>query len=248
MILDTRRLFVALLRVLRIDTVCDVGSMNGADALAFRGVLPRARVVAFEPNPRNLQHMSADKRLRERDVEVLPVAASNFDGECVFHLVRADYSHDNNRRGMSSLLLRRDARLHDAAITVTAARLDSALARDAAPRRLALWVDVEGAACEVLEGAAGLLDELQLLHVEVETAACIAATQKLYPELRRLLEQAGFVFLASDHPVHFEQFNAVFLRRRLPAAERWRVRWHCARIWLRTCAARVFHRLLRTWR
>jgi hypothetical protein len=34
--LNTRLLFLALLRDLDIDVICDVGSMNGSDALAFR--------------------------------------------------------------------------------------------------------------------------------------------------------------------------------------------------------------------
>ena len=39
LILDTRRLFCRLLRTLEIETVCDVGSMDGSDALRFRRVL-----------------------------------------------------------------------------------------------------------------------------------------------------------------------------------------------------------------
>jgi hypothetical protein len=36
---DTAKLFIRLSRALRIDVVCDVGSLNGADALAFRAAL-----------------------------------------------------------------------------------------------------------------------------------------------------------------------------------------------------------------
>jgi FkbM family methyltransferase len=250
-VVNTRRLFRALLPVLEIDTVCDVGSMNGADALDFRRVLPAAQVHAFEANPRNAQQMRDDARLRTQRIEVVPFAVTNFDGTGVFHLVKADYSTPNHRRGMSSLLERTDARLHDGNIETRTVRLDSYLARDPnARRRLALWVDVEGKACEAIEGASGLFDELLLLHVEVETTACIAAAQKLYPEVKRMLLAAGFAELATDQPPHYEQFNALFVRAALPFGQRLRVVWHVAgnalrwlivRFILRACPACAQH-------
>jgi hypothetical protein len=103
MILGTRHLFLRLLDTLSIDLVCDVGSMNGADALAFRRARPRARVVAFEPNPHNLEAMRADTRLPLACIELLPFAASDTDGVAPFHLVDADYRQSHHRRGMSSL-------------------------------------------------------------------------------------------------------------------------------------------------
>ena len=44
MIVNTQRLFTRLLRVLRISAVCDIGSMNGAEALRFHQAAPRARI------------------------------------------------------------------------------------------------------------------------------------------------------------------------------------------------------------
>jgi len=233
MILDTRRLFLALLRALEIDTVCDIGSMNGSDALAFRRALPRARVLACEANPHNARLMQGDAQLREQAIEVLPLAVTNFDGESAFHLVKADYASVSNRRGMSSLHPRSDARLHDGTIQARTARLDTLLGIHEAQRRIALWVDVEGAACEALEGAQGLFAEIQLVHVEVETAPCIASRQRLYPELEHRLSEAGFARLATDHPPHFDQFNALFVRRDLDPVTRSRMRWHVWRLWVR---------------
>src|SRR6185436_11031588 len=34
---------------------------------------------------------------------------------------------------------------------------------------VALWIDVEGHACEVLEGAGSLLEQVSVIHVEVES-------------------------------------------------------------------------------
>ena len=45
--LNTQLLFRALLRPLRIDTVCDVGSMDGMEARAFRALLPAADIYVL---------------------------------------------------------------------------------------------------------------------------------------------------------------------------------------------------------
>lgn len=243
MIVNTRRLFGALLRTLRIGAVCDVGSLDGTDALAFRALLPLAAIYALEPNPENLRRMRADAVLRERRVEVMGVAATNFDGEADFFVVDARAS-EHARRGMSSLYARPDAAAADrAAVRVRTARLDTLLAGECRPPlRVALWIDTEGKAYEVLEGAAGLAGQVQLLHVEVETTACIAAGQKLYPDVRALLERMGFEEIATDHIRTSTQFNAVFVRRDQPRPARLRVAIALVRArvrWLLVGAARA---------
>lgn len=213
MILGTRHLFLRLLDTLSIDTVCDVGSMNGGDALAFRRARPGARVLAFEPNPHNLECMRADARLQCAGIELLPFAASDADGPVPFHLVSADYTQPHHRRGMSSLYQRADARFRDATVTVEARRLDQCLGPAAGgSRRIALWMDVEGKAFEALAGARGLWPEVQLLHVEVETRPCIAPGQRLHAQVRRLLEDGRFTELARDRPLSHEQLNVLYVR------------------------------------
>jgi FkbM family methyltransferase len=221
MVLNTRRMFAALLPALEIDTVCDVGSMNGAEALVFRRAVPRARLFAFEPNPENLRLLQADARMREHGIEIVPVAVTDYDGEAQFHLVKADYSAAHDRRGMSSLYERAEPGLRDRSVTTRTARLDTILGGEPkGGRRIAMWIDVEGKAFEALTGAAGILDEVQLLHVEVESLACIGAAQKLYPDVKALLASAGFFELATDRAPHEEQFNALFLRSHLTPSQR----------------------------
>lgn len=245
--LNTQLLFRALLRPLRIDTVCDVGSMDGAESRAFRSRLPSARILALEANPQNFHRMSADARLHAADVELIEAAAAAFDGDAPFYVVGADFDAPDIRRGHSSLR-RRDAPrgpLHE--VRVRTVRLDSLLSGDAG-RRLALWIDVEGVALEVLEGARGILAGTQLLHVEVESVPCISEGQHLAPEVIALLTAAGFDEIATDHPPGTPQFNAVFLRRGQDAATLRRVRnamsWGFMRRRCATVAARLSPRLL----
>lgn len=216
MVLNTRRLFARLLQEMQITTVCDVGSMNGDDALAFRAALPHATVFAFEANPENVRLMQARTRLQHEKIHIVPFAVTNYDGEAPFFLVGADYSTVNDARGQSSLYRRSEQSGASAAILVKATRLDTFLGGQHMPHaHIALWIDVEGKAYEVFEGAVGIVQDVKLIHVEVETEPCIASSQRLYSETKALLRDFGFAELATDAPRSWDQFNALFVRRAL---------------------------------
>lgn len=215
LIVDTRRLFYWLLRLVKPETVCDIGSMDGYDALRFRRALPEARVIALEPNPRNFALMAADERLQVNSIDILPVAASDLRSEQPFFVVAAEYSPgcDRFRRGMSSLHRRSDGSRLAEIVNVRTERLDELLATE---RRqgttIALWIDTEGMAYEVIDGARAILPLTLMLHVEVETRPIIGRTQRVFEDVAAALSSAGFVKLATDQPVHYQQLNALYIR------------------------------------
>jgi FkbM family methyltransferase len=213
MIVNTRRLFIELLSRMRIDVICEVGSRDGADALCFRRAVPAANIYALEPSPENLRLMRANPELRQRNINVLGLAATNYDGDAEFFLVSNPSTGGDDWRGMSSLYQRNGEPGPQSVVRVKAVRLDGLLGNESPPgARLALWIDAEGSAFEVIEGVSGVSEDVQLVHVECETSPCIGASQKLYPEVRALLHKLGFVELATDHPQTSRQFNALFIR------------------------------------
>ena len=225
MLVNTHRLFAELLQPMRIDVVADIGSMDGTDALRFRSAAPAARIHAFEPNPANLQRMSANPALRDQHIEIEPLALTNYDGDAEFYITPAGYYPGESWRGTSSLYKRVDQPQLLTTAQVKTARLDTFLAgKLAPPQRLALWIDVEGKAHEVIEGGAGVLQHVWLLHVEVETAVCIAPEQKYYPQVKALLQSAGFTELATDRQPEQIQFNALFVRSNLSGMVRLKAR------------------------
>src|SRR3974390_1637204 len=213
MIVNTKRLFAKLLANMQIDAVCDVGSMNGDDALTFRGAAPESSIYAFEPNPHNLGQMEADPALEQHGIQIVPLAVTNYNGAADFFIVDADYSRLDYRRGMSSLYKRSENWAPVAVVSVKTTRLDTYFA-DMCGRntRLALWIDAEGASYEVIEGMSGISEYVYLLHVEVETSPFIGSDQKLYAEVSELLKQQGFAEFATDQSRKDLQFNALFVR------------------------------------
>lgn len=244
MIVNTRRLFARLLSTMDIGAICDVGSMNGADALLFSAAAPGSSVYAFEPNPLNFRLMQANRAFQERNIQLVPLAATNYDGEAEFFLVEAEYSQLDPRRGMSSLFRRSDEWAPAAVVQVRTTRLDTFLAdKCLADARLALWIDTEGAAYEVIEGLSGVADHVHLLHVEVETSPCIGSDQKLYPQVKSLLQRMGFTEVATDYPSSGIQFNALYVRSELSAGTKFRINAWLAGARLRYLLVRALSRL-----
>ena len=246
MIVNTQRLFARLLPRMQIGAVCDVGSMNGADALTFRDAVPESSVYAFEPHPDNFRLMQANQALQECNIQVVPLAATNYDGEAEFFLVAASHSERDARRGMSSLYRRSDEWAPAAVVRVKTTRLDTFLADRCPPLvRLALWIDAEGKAYVVIDGASGVAERVQLLHVEVETSPCIGPNQKLYPQVKALLHRLGFAELATDQAPSQIQFNALFVRRDLSARMQFQVNAWLVHARLRYLIVAVIRRMYR---
>lgn len=244
MIVNTRRLFCGLLPVLRIDTICDVGSKDGADALRFRAAVPGAAIYAFEAHPQNSAAMRADPMLRASAIETVELAVSDFDGEAEFFVVEAGTWPGEEWRGMSSLHRRAAQSQALAATRVKTCRLDSFLKQvPGSSARVALWIGAEGKGYEVLAGAEGLIDNVQLVHVEVELAPCITPEQKFYAEVEALLTSKGFQELACDRDAGEPQFNVVFAR--LPADIRMRhaMRWRTAKEAARRAIGNTLNRI-----
>jgi FkbM family methyltransferase len=235
-------LFSRLLRPFEIATVCDIGSLDGADALLFRRMLPTADILALEANPRNFELMETDERLRRKSIRILPLAASDHDAEAPFYIVRAEYSRgrDRARRGMSSLHRRHDGSQLAEVLVVPTVRIDTLLASESlAGAPIALWIDAEGKGPEVIRGAAAVLPITRMLHVEVETKPVIGANQRLFDDIEKVLEDAGFALLATDEPPTAHQFNALFVRVNLLSAKAAEIARHVG-------GARLRHRIRTT--
>ena len=89
--------------MLGIDTVCDVGSLNGDDALRFRAAVPAAAIHAFEAHPDNALAMQSDPELRRAGIAVVPTAVADRDGQAQLFATTAAHSRGDAWRGMSSL-------------------------------------------------------------------------------------------------------------------------------------------------
>lgn len=215
-LLDTKSLFIALLKQLRCDLVLDIGSRDGKQSLLFRDLLPEAKVVAFEANPRNYRKMAANPLLAEKRVTLSPCAVSNVDGEATFHIADADYDRedsDENNLGTSSLLVHPGLKTAES-VTVPTVRLETLLRQPeyGGCQSVALWIDVESAEYWVLEGLGTMAERVQLIQVETARTP-MRLGQKTYDGVSRLLTEYGFVELGHNLEKDAAWGDVVYLRR-----------------------------------
>lgn len=128
----------------------DIGSHCGLYAVLMAQSQLFERVIAFEPEPRNLAQLGANLLLNDLVdvVEVRPLAASDEVGSISFYV-----APDENRG--ASRMMAEGRRDYKEEITVQAQRLDEEF--DFSDRLLVFKIDVEGGEIKVLAGLEGLM-------------------------------------------------------------------------------------------
>jgi FkbM family methyltransferase len=189
-------LFYLLCAAFRPRVICDVGSRDGAASLRFRRVSRSSRIVAFEANPKNFAKMQLDQVLKDRNIVVVPVAISDHVGRVSFFPLEAD--DEGDWKGAAGSLYQRTDGIRGGQIEVDATTLDKYLLETCpmeSPADVALWLDVEGAAYQVIAGADKVLRATKFIQVEVERRPFWQG-QKTGTEVDQLLRSKGFLPLA----------------------------------------------------
>lgn len=225
----TRRFFSLVLRALRADCVCDIGSRDAEESLFFRRLLPDAVVLAFEASPSNYEMMAAREDLRAKRIEIFPYAVCSRNGEATFHVIDDQADKDTMRRlhhipqsedvekiirGSGSLLLHEGPTPIKHNVEVETRRIDDFI-RGLYPsmERIGLWIDVEGAEYDVLEGMARIQDRVVALHVETARTP-MRIGQRTIDDLLPLLASMDFVLCGSNMGAHDNWGDAVFLSQK----------------------------------
>lgn len=175
----------------RVDVVLDAGANIGQFALGLRGAGYRGRIVSFEPLPdawRQLRHAAR----RDPDWEVPDaVALGATDGEVEINVSGnsvsssiLDMLHSHASVAPGSRYVARER--------VPLRRLDAIAADHVAPGATPfLKIDTQGYEAQVLDGAAGLLERVAGLQLELSLVPLYAG-QSLHRELIDRLDAAGF--------------------------------------------------------
>ncbi|RPI28875.1 MAG: FkbM family methyltransferase [Acidobacteria bacterium] len=189
--------------------ICDIGSRDASEGIFLLGQLGGARLHVFEPNPasaarcrENLAPLQAEYGVDK--IAFSQVAASDRNGSAAFYPVNLDRS-ENKDIGCSSLFrinpkyTKRRGHIAQEEIVVETITLDSYFT-DRQPPDI-LWIDVEGAELKVLHGAASILKNVKLIHVEVSFRA-MHVGKPLFWEVDSYLRQCAFrfVFLVETSP------------------------------------------------
>lgn len=184
------------------NSLLDAGANKGQFSLAFRGVRPTARIVAFEPLQ---QAAETYERVVGRDelVQVQRVALGTTEGTAEFHVADREDSSSLLRPGPRQ---ERAFGVHSARTTqVPVKRLSDCVDIAALPRPVLLKVDVQGGELGVFQGC----DELELLdfiYVELSFVELYEG-QPLFHEVADHLGTRGFAIAGVFNQVMTAEFG-----------------------------------------
>ena len=209
-VIDAKALFAGIIKKCKPDCILDVGSRDGDQSLFFRDLAPEAYVAAFEANPANYRAMLS-RNLERCRIEVYPYAATNSNGVATFYV--ADPACDPQALGASSLLP--GAYALKEKIEVETRRLDDFILEHYPDvKRIALWVDVECAEYQVLEGISKIKDRVIAVHTETSLKP-VRENQKTFAQLTELLKSWGFIFCGSTIQKHYTGGDVVYLNAKI---------------------------------
>jgi FkbM family methyltransferase len=210
MITNTKVLFGAVLKALQADCICDIGSRDGDQSLLFRHLRPEACVLAFEANPFNFEAMARNSRLVAERISIFPLAVSDSRGVAAFHVADVDYSDPAANKGTSSLLVGDSVKVKNV-VEVETRRIDEIVANECPhARTIGLWIDVEGAEFNVLNGMSGIRDKVAAVHVETARVPRWEGQRSL-GDLVSLMAGYGFVLCGSNIGKHGTWGDVVFV-------------------------------------
>ena len=205
-ILETKVLYRKLLSLVQPEIVFDIGSCDGSESIKAAKILPKSTVVAFEANPTNFSQIIENSDIMKLGVSVHNMAIQNKDDNVFFNLIDAEKTKN---KGSSSLLNKPN--LDSEQIEVRGSRLDS-FANKHYPlgKTLSLWIDVEGAGYEVLEGIESTSDRIVFFQIEVEETQ-IWEGQRTHNDIIKIANSLGFYPIARGAGDF--QYDMVFMNK-----------------------------------
>lgn len=206
--------FDLLITKLQPNIICDIGALNGIESLRFRKLAPDATLYAFEANPLNYLKFSDWLASHNYSINYEYLAITDVCKPIEFNILKTAEEGYDWRGGASSILNR--INVEDSLKTfVPCSTLDKFMSeRHLLGKPNCLWIDVEGAAYQMLQGAIETLKETQFLKVEVEKAR-IWENQKLDLDVIQLLESYDFQAVCTTFHPTSPQYDLVFIKQSL---------------------------------
>jgi len=208
------------------DTIFELGARDCNETIAFSKELPDAHIYSFECNPATLPQCR--KRVKDiSHITLVEKAVSNRDGTVSFFPIdqeKTETTWEDGNPGASSMLPATGKypieKYVQNKITVPSTTLKSFLESKRIPKIDAIWMDLQGAELMALEGLGDKLQNVGIIHCEVEFLE-IYKGQALYKEIKRFMNSNGF-WLIGFTSFGAYSADAVFLNvRYLPPIRRY---------------------------
>ncbi len=194
--------------------VLELGAHEGKFSEWAKRRFPDARCLALEANP--YVYEEHRERLAAAGVDYRHLAAASETGTVTIHIPTGVSGRELTRTSRMASLVTHTRSHGDEAVEVPAVRVDDLVSLEP-DDRLVVWIDVEGASQQVLEGGREVLARADAVYIEVERDAAWHG-QWLDVDVARYFEELDKVPAMRDiqRP---HQYNVVFLDAELAARD-----------------------------
>jgi FkbM family methyltransferase len=196
--------FLNLVQDLDVNFTIEVGAFDAEFSKVAVGLKSVTESWAFEASPFVYHRF---KELVPKKLNYVNLAINNYSGECKFQL-QSEYL-DHSLVSNNSVKHRNELKPYEY-ISVPCSSLDLYFSK-VSKKRIALWIDAEGANREILLGGATLLDQVVAIFVETELQNYWLDSW-LHEDVEKFLSNKGF-YLFHKNEQYFAQTNCIFLRR-----------------------------------
>ncbi|MCK8781120.1 FkbM family methyltransferase [Rhizobium sp. NTR19] len=199
---DLAEVVVDIVAELKPDVCLEIGAHAADFSRRIKPRLPTARAVAFEANPKVVARFK--KQAEEMGIEYLHQCIADKDTKLKFQVPGTDHEYAS----MGSILTYKEL---DSVATyeVDAVRLDNF--SNVSSKRNVMWIDVEGAIGQILDGGPKALTNCVALFAELEGQKRWEG-QILDMEVVDRLATVGLVPILRDIQRHRWQHNILFVR------------------------------------
>lgn len=195
--------FASLMKALQPSRVYEIGAAEASFSAGARRWVPASEVIAVEANPAVASRYR--ETLEQAGVKYLNYSVGAGKGRVELSIPK----RDGALQPLMTSTLEEVARPGGDTIVVEQIVLDSLADPDGGPRNV-LWIDVEGAAAQVIWGGTKVLSMCDALYIELEDRP-IWRGQYVDTEVASLLGQYGLKPYLCDVQRPF-QFNMLFVR------------------------------------
>lgn len=205
--------YYELQKILKSDCFFEIGAFEAYFSRNMKSIFPNSKVYAFEASP----YCYDNYKNLNTSIDYLNVAISDKEGEIDFILQDknlSDQSEIEKIRGNNSILDRNDDTILYKKISVKSTTFDLFVERESLENfSISLWIDVEGANKNVLQGSKNFLKNVQSLLIEVEDFE-YWKNQWLSTDVDKFLKSFGFLPIARDFEDN-NQYNVVYINSML---------------------------------
>ena len=193
--------------------ILEVGGYEGENTAFLAQNHPKGRVIVFEPNPRAF--FILEERVKGfSNVTACNSALSLYNGNTKLHLNQGIYHNNPEFESLSSLLEESEHKLPyfiGSTLEVPCVLLDDWCRENQVDHIDFIQLDVEGFELQILRSSPHILQTVNVITAKTNFAKFRVGTTQ-YAELKRFLEESGFVMLSHWYREGL-QGEATFVRK-----------------------------------